>query len=773
MAVLALALAIGANAAVFSIINALLLRPYPYHESERVVRVYGLNPQRGMFNLDVSLPEFAALRDGGTFESVSAVDAVSYNLGTDSGPLRVKGARTSANLFSMLGVRASLGRTFLPDEDHPGMGKVAVISQGLWKRMFGSDPKVLGRALRLDGNPYTVVGVLEPYGEYPDQVEIWTPLDVNPALASREDRSYIAIARLARGQSFEQTGKAVAMAGERLQHDYPETNTGFGLQVVSLLESRVGKYRPLLAVLAVVVIFVLLLACANVANLLLQRAVAREREVRLRMALGAGRMTIVRLFLIESLLLALLGGAAGLFLSQWLLQLTVHLIPFELPPYVSFGLSPAVLAFTLAVSLLAAVLYGVLPGLRWVGRQTPEALGRMGSAGLGGPRWGLRNALVSAQVALAFTLLVGAALMLLSSQHLQHTNPGFDARGVLLVEAPLPAAKYGSLQQRMNFYRSTVERLSALPGVTAATAVSTPPLSGAILNPFVVEGQQPPKGQRPVVGLYLIDGSYFPTLHLPILRGRPLTPQDDENAARVTIVSAKMARIFWPGEDPIGKKIRFELGGDTWWTVVGVTGDVRFVLNREPGFNAYLPYRQIPQGGMSLLIRTAADPRAIAPDVRRALQAIDPDLALERIETLEHIVETSVWYQRLASRLLLIFASFALGLAMVGIYGATAYSVSQRTNEIGLRMALGAETRDTMRLVLYEGLRVALWGIVFGLLGAFVLGNLLASLLFGVGAADPLTFLGVSLLLLLISTTANLFPAHRASRVDPVEALRY
>jgi putative ABC transport system permease protein len=362
--------------------------------------------------------------------------------------------------------------------------------------------------------------------------------------------------------------------------------------------------------------------------------------------------------------------------------------------------------------------------------------------------------------------------MLLSSQHLQRTAPGFDAHGVLLIEAPLPLAQYGSAQQRMNFYRSAVERLSAIPGVTAASAVSTPPLSGAILNPFLIEGQPPPKGQRPVVGLYLIDGGYVPTLHLPLLRGRSFTPQDDENAPRVTLISAKMARVFWPGQDPIGKKVRYELGGDTWWTVVGVTGDVRFVLNREPGFNAYLPYRQMPQGGMSLMIRAQAAPQTLAPDVRRALQAIYPDLALERVETIEHVVEASVWYQRLASRLLLIFAGFALGLAIVGIYGATAYSVSQRTNEIGLRMALGAETWDTIRLVLFEGLRVALWGIVFGLLGAFVLGQLLARLLFGIGASDPLTFVAVSLLLLVISTMATLLPAHRASRVDPVEALR-
>ncbi|HEX6863370.1 MAG TPA: ABC transporter permease [Thermoanaerobaculia bacterium] len=776
MAVVALALGIGANTALFTVIHAVLLRPYPYEEPDRILRLQAMNPEKNLFRLDLSLPDFADFRQQSrSLESLAAVTSGPLVLDGGGEPRVVQGARASASLFAVIGAKPALGRTFLPNEDEGEGKRVAVLSDGLWRSAFGADPAILGRTLQIEGEPYTVVGVLPPFAEYPDTAELWIPLGIDPGRESRQERSYTVLARLARGSGPQKAQAELNAIAERLAAAYPETNAGWRVQGISLAESRAGRYRSLLAILFGVAAFVLLLACANVANLLLQRAIVREREVSVRMALGAGRAAVVRLMVIESLVLALLGGALGLAVSRSLLALVERSIPFSLPAYVRFDLSPAILAFTLLTAVVAALLFGVLPALRWSGRQAGEVLASAGVRTTEPPRrQRLRRALVVSQVALALMLLVGAALMARSYQRLQDVDPGFDSGRALSLRVLLPSGKYAEDARRAALYRELLERLESLPGVRSAAADSHVPLNGAFLTPFTPEGETAPAGPaRPVAGVHLTMGNYFPTLGLALQKGRTFSAADGAEAPRVAIVSARMARQVWPGQDPIGKRFQLDLTrDDTFWTVVGVAGDVRFGLDREPGQNVYVPYAQLPRGSLSLLLRTASDPLALAETVRREIRAVDPDLGVADVRTLGQVVETSIWYPRLSSRLLGVFALFALALAVVGIYSSTAYSVAQRTHEIGIRMALGAQTRDALRLVVGKEVVGASIGVAIGLAGAFALTRVLRSLLFEVSSTDPVVFVGAVVLLLLTAAGASYLPARRASRVDPVQALR-
>jgi putative ABC transport system permease protein len=777
LAVAALALGIGANTVIFSIVNAVLLRPYPYSNPDSLVRVDGLDTSRNELEMRVSVPDFVDLgAQAKSFAGLAAVEPASFSLSLGDGPVRVQGARASAGLFTVLGVKASLGRLFLQGEDRPGAERTVILSHGLWERVFGADPKVVGRSVRLDGEPRTVVGVLAPNAEYPDTAEAWVPLVVDPAQAARDGRSLILLGRLAPEVTLEEASRQASDVAHRLAAAYPTTNEGYGLRAISLLESRVGRYRQILGILAAVVGFVLLLACANVANLLLQRAMAREREMVLRIVLGAGRLRLLRLMLLETAVLAVLGGALGLVVARWLAGVVVASIPFPLPPYVRFDLSPPVLGFALAMAFVVALLLGLVPAMRYVRKAGARTLSQVGvRSGSSVERRKLRNALVVTQVAVAFILLIGAALMLRSFQRLQSVSPGFDPRGRLLVEVPLPESKYPDAGRRAAFYQEALERLEAVPGVRAAAAVSHAPLRGSLLTGFEAEGQVRGPNDRPkMAGVRLVQGRYLETMGLPIQQGRGLLPSDTAETPGVAVISRRMASQTWPGENPIGKRFRLEDSDKTaWWVVVGITRDTLFALNRPPGNDIYISYRQWPEMPLQLVVDAGnGDPASVAGAVRGALREVDPDLAVDHVETLTQVVDATIWYQRLSARLLTIFAAFALVLAVVGIYGSMSYSVSQRTHEIGVRMALGAQVPDTLRMVVRDGVRVTVVGIGIGLFGAVILTGALRNLLYQIKAFDLASFLGVAAVLLGIAAAACYLPARRVARIDPLLALR-
>ncbi|HVR97196.1 MAG TPA: ABC transporter permease, partial [Thermoanaerobaculia bacterium] len=687
-----------------------------------------------------------------------------------------QGARASADLFTVLGVNAAHGRLFRAGEDRPGAEPTIILSHGLWERAFGADPKVVGTTVRLDGETRTVVGVLEANAEFPDTAELWVPLTMNPQQVPRDRRTLVLLGRLAAGVSLEQASRQAADVAGRLATAYPETNQRFSLRAITLLEARVGRFRQLMAILFTVVGFVLLLACANVANLLLQRAVVREREMVLRIVLGAGRSRLIRLMLLETASLALLGAAVGLAVARWLTTVVVQSIPFPLPPWVRFELSPPVLAFAVATALLVALLLGLLPATRYARQAGAGTLAQEGvRSGISGERKALRSALVVTQVAVAFILLIGATLMVRSFQRLQVVDPGFDPRGRLWIELPpLPEARYAVAERRADFYQRAIDRLAVLPGVRGAAAISHAPLRGSVLTGFQVEGKALAAGERPpLTGLRIAQGPYLSAMGLPVLQGRDLVPSDTAGTAPAAVISQHMAQAGWPDQNPLGKRFQLEAdGGKTWWTVVGVTRDVLFSLTRPAGNDVYVSYRQWPSLPLHLVVAAAGDPLAVAGAVRGALRGVDADLAVDQVETLRQVVDSTIWYQRLSARLLSVFALFALLLAVVGIYGSMSYSVSQRTHEIGVRMALGAQVADALRLVVRDGVRVTAIGIGIGLFGATILTGALHRFLYQIHALDLASFLGVAVVLLAIAVVASYLPARRVARIDPLSALR-
>ena len=625
LTVVVLALGIGANTVIFSIVNAVLLRPYPYEDPDRLVQVDGTDTSRNEIELRASIPDYVDIRQQmPAVSGLAAVEQVSFSLSLDRQPVRVQGARASADLFKVLGVKAALGRLFLPGEDRPGAEKTLILSNGLWVRVFGADPKMVGRQVRLDGEPRTIVGVLDPNAEYPDTAEAWVPLEIAPAQTTRDQRSLVLLGRLAPGVSVEKADLQAAVVAHRLALSYPTTNQRYGLRVVSLLESRVGRYRQLIGILVAVVSFVLLLACANVANLLLQRAVLREREMVLRIVLGAGRLRLLRLMLIETTILALLGALLGLAVARWLNGVIVASIPFALPPYVKFDLSPPVLAFALATALLVAFFLGLLPAARYIRKAGARILTQEGvRSGTSAERKALRNVLVVTQVALAFILLLGAALMVRSFQRLQAVSPGFDPQGRLLVDLPLPEEKYSTSERRADFYEQVVQRVGSLSGVRAAAAVSHAPLRGSLLTGFEQEGKtHGPNDRMVLAGVRLVQWQYLTTMGLPIQDGRDLAVSDTAATPRVAVISRHMAIASWPGQSAIGKRFHLESGDPaTWWTVVGITRETLFALNRPPGNDIYIPFRQWSDVPLQLVVDVNGDPLAMVGAVRRRPRA--------------------------------------------------------------------------------------------------------------------------------------------------------
>jgi putative ABC transport system permease protein len=782
LAMLTLALGIGANSAIFSVVNRVLLDPLPYPQPDRLIMLVESAPKLGFPRFSVSPPNFDDFRrQNRSFEHLSAYGRERFNLTGREQPEVILGAQVSPDFFQMLKVDPSPGRGFRQEEGRPGQARVAVLSHGLWQRLFGADPKIVGRPITLNGESYTVVGVTPRGFELPRRTEIWVPLALDLANESRGGHYLGAIGRLKQGISLEKAETEMIGIAARLEKQYPDSNTAWTVDLIPLQEIAVEDIRPILMILLVAVAFVLLIACANVANLLLARVASRERELAVRAALGASRTRLVRQMLIETALLFVAGGALGLLLAHWGVKALIALDPEGIPRAQEIGVDSRVLAFTFFVSLATGLLFGLVPALSATGRRLYEALKEGGRSMVGGAHGRLvRNLLVGFEVAVALVLLVCAGLLIQSFARLSGVNPGFEPEGVLTARISIPEFKYPDEERQTLFYDQLLERLGALPGVEAAASIYPLPLSGSnMILAFVVEGRPaPPPAETPSTNVRMISPNYFKVMGIPLVQGRAFEDRDRLGAEQVAVINQTMAAKIWPGESPIGKRFTFGDPADAedpgWRTVVGVVADVRHdTLDEEKASEAYWPQAQGPSTDSVLVLRTSGDPVQLAGPLRETVRAIDRDLPLERIEPMEQVVSKALAQSRFKTLLLSLFAALALGLAAVGVYGVVSYSVAQRTHEMGIRMALGASPDQVRGMILMQGMRVVLISSAIGLGAAFFATRFLREQVYGVSATDPATFAVVPLVLLAVALVANLVPALRATRVDPLEALRY
>ena len=784
IAILTLALGIGANTAIFTVVNAVLLRPLGFRDPSRIVLV----AEKSAYpTVSTSYQNYVDWRDQShSFESMEATRGTTITLTGSGEPERLNARMATAPLFSLLGVNAILGRTFLSEEDRAGGAPVVVLGYGLWQRRFGGARDILGRSITLDSQPYTVVGVLPSGFELLQPADIFLPF--TPwAKTLPDDRNWhpgiFPIARLKEGISREQARTEMVGITKRLEEQYPIYNTGTSADVVDLQEQLVKGVRPALVLLLGAVAAVLLIACVNVANLLLARAASRGREVAIRTSMGASRWRVTRQLITESVLLSLGGGVLGLLFAWASLGPLLKLSATSLPAVFAVSLDRWVLFFTLAVSLVTGLLFGIVPALRTAKLDLRETLNESSRGSTAGPgHHRIRGALVAGEIAMAMLLLVGAGLLLRSFSRLQDIPPGFQADHLLVADLPLSLTAYAKPEQRFQFFDRIVERVKSLPGVRSAGAASFLPVSGGggLLH-FNIYGR-PPKSPHDYIatGYRTITPNYFETLGMPLEQGRFFTAADTEKAPAVVVINAMMAKTYFPGENPLGKRLQVGATPESdvpWMEVVGVVGDVRQGLDLDPKAEMYLPYRQadqvLPVFQLSIVLRTATDPMLQASALRSALAEIDPNQPLVRVRTMEENMAATVAQPRFRTWLIGIFAGLALILAGVGVYGVMSYTVTQRTSEIGIRVTLGAQPEDVFRIVVGEGLRLALTGVGAGILGALALTRLLRSFLYGVSAYDPLTFVGVALLLTLVAVAASFFPARRATLVDPMVALRY
>jgi predicted permease len=792
VAVVTLALGIGANSAIFSVVNGLLLRPLPYRDSDRLAIIWTHSPGANVAQDWPSPGQFSAVKSQtDVFEDLALAHGSSYNLAGGETAERVETVQATSNLFAMLGARPLIGRLFLPEEDSPDKPQTVVLSHAIWQRRFGSDPGVLGRALTLNGKSFTVVGVLPPdfslgYEVMPtvgavQQPELFLPLPFTAKeMESQGDENYNIVARLKPGATVERAQTELDLVANRLAQQFPEEyppSRAFRLSVRPLLEQVVGDVRPALLVLLGAVGFVLLIACANVANLLLARAASREKEMAIRTAVGASRRRVVRQLLTESVVLACLGGALGLLVAYWGLDALRGLGPGNIPRLRDVGMDARVLGFTFGVAVLTGVLFGLAPALRVSRVNLSESLKEGGRSSAGGGRQRLRSALVVAEIALSLVLLVGAGLLVRSFVRVQQVEPGFDARNVLSMRLSVSGTSYAGARGP-EFYRELLERVRRLPGVESAGAASILPLGGGIgWGSITIEGYTPTNGQEVIQADQRIAGTgYFETMKAPLVSGRYFGEQDTAQSQKVAVIDENMARTYWPGADPVGR--RFKRGGaddDTpWLTVVGVVGNVKqYALDTDSRVTFYTPHAQSPSGTMYVVARTSVDPAGLAPAAAKEARALDPNVPVFDVKTMGQRLSDSLARRRFAMTALGLFALVAMALAAVGIYGVMSYSVAQRTREIGVRVALGAQGRDVLGLVVRQGMLLAALGIALGLVGAAGVTRVMGSLLFGVGATDPLTFASIALLLAAAALLACYVPARRATKVDPMVALRY
>jgi putative ABC transport system permease protein len=787
VAVLALSLGIGANTAIFSVVNAVLLRPLPFAEPERLVRVYATNAKRGQTSAPTSYLNFVDWRDQNqVFDHMAAYSGASAAFTYGDVPEQIEGAGATADLFKVLGTQPLLGRALSREDERPN-ARVVVLSHSLWQRRFNADPKIVGQQVKFDGESTTVIGVMPKGFAFPledENPEFWVPLDPEQVFNKERGANYLkVVARLKAGTTLEQGQAEMETIARRLEQEYPDKNTGKGIRLVSMHEDVVGAVRPALLVLLSAVGFVLLIACANVANLLLARASSRSREIAIRTALGASRARIIRQLLTESLLLSIAGGATGLLLALWGVDVLSAAIPADIPRVKDVGLDASVLAFTMGISLLTGILFGLAPALQASKPDFNEALkegGRGSTEGLSRNR--VRSLLVVSEVALSLVLLIAAGLMIKSFYQLLNVKPGFEPEHVLTANISLPPAKYPEVEQQSAFFQQVMERARALPGVESVALVSPLPLSNSFIqNILTIEGRPPlAPGEKLITNTRLITPDYLRTMGIPLRRGRAFNEHDGKTGLDAFLVNETFAQRYFPGEDPLGKRITVSIRPtpekpDASGEIVGIVGDVKHqTLDKESGPECYVPVLNFPEAYMTLVMRTASsDPATLTAALRGAVQQVDQDQPVFDIQPMRQVVARSVATRRFNMLLLGLFAGIALLLAAVGIFGVMNYSVTQRTHEIGIRMALGAQTRDVLKMIVRQGMILTLIGVVMGLVAAFVLTRVMSGLLYNVSATDPLTFAGVSALLMAVALLACYIPARRATKVDPMIALRY
>jgi predicted permease len=789
IAVLTLALGIGANTAIFSVVNAELLRPLPFRDSGRLVSVATANSRMHSSNGSTSYPDFMDWRSQNqVFEKMAAYTGATFTLTGQVNPAHLEGASVSSDTFDLLGVSPELGRTFQPGEDEPNH-HVVVLSDRLWKQQFGGDPGIVGRPITLDNSGYTVVGVMPANFRYPLQREpaaIWSTLsplnettDNSPPMVQHRGAHFLTcIARLKPGVTLAQAQAAMDVIASSLSKQYPDTNKYMSVHLSSEQERLTGSIRPALLVMMIAVGLVLLIACVNVANLLLARATTRGREIAIRTAMGAGRVRVVRQLLTESLLLAIVAGIFGAAFAIWGSEVLVRLSPENLPRVDEIHIDSWALAFTAGLSLLTGILFGLAPALQSTHSNIVEAL-KEGSLSMtaGRSRHGLRSSLVIVEMALALILLVSAGLLIRSLIRLQDVNPGFDPHKVMTASLDLPDAKYSD-PKKAEFFRQLIPQLEAIPGVQSAAAVFPLPMSGdEIRTSFQIEGRPVAKSDESHTSIRAVTPNYFGTMRIPLLRGREFTERDDASATKVLIVNQAFAQQFFPGENPVGKHILAGIanaGEPPMREIIGVVGNVKFEdLTTEFSPESYIPYAQLQFGSLTIVVRSSKDPEGLAKPIASVVQSLDKDLPTYSPKTVEQYLDGTIAVPRFNTFLLAIFAALAMVLTAVGLYGVISYTVAQRTHEIGIRMALGAQPGDMMRLVVSQGMRLALFGVAVGLVAALGLTRFLSSLLFGVSSADPLSFAAVVAMLFTVVLLACYIPARRAMRVDPMVALRY
>jgi putative ABC transport system permease protein len=787
VAVLTLALGIGANSAIFSVVNAVLLRPLPFRDPDRLLYLSSMDLRTKANGILVSFTKLTQIKERNhTLDAVAAYYGYTLSLTTAREPEAVNAARTTQNLFSVLGISPARGRDFLSEEEALGGADVAIITDGFWHSHFAADPDVLGKSLTLDGKPATIVGVLPASFSFPLQFpepDAWLPRIVDPNFLTpqqvRTGAGYMSlIARLKPGETLAraQAEMDTIDAQYRSQFSGFADSTKFGISTVTLAETVVGGLRPGLAVLLAAVGFVLLIACANVANLLLARATSREREIALRKALGASSSRLLRQLLLESLLLAFIGGALGVFLAAMTLPAMRAFSPGSVPRLAETRLDSAVLGYSLLLCAVTGILFGLMPAMQLAGKALQESL-KEGSRGSseGGHRGKLRGLLVVAEMAVALVLMTGAGLLIESFSHLIHVNPGFNAANLMTVPITLPPNRYAQPENHVLFYRQIVERVKSVPGVKSAALTSYLPLAGPIrFVYFCPEGTVcQGLGKDPVTALRQVSASYFDTIRTPVLHGRPFTEKDTANAPFVAIVNEAIANRYWPGQNPIGKHIA-NSRDMTPREVVGVVSDVKFsALNAADVEEMYLPLEQNSWPVTTLIVAAPHNSPSLAAAVRAKIAEVDPALPITGIATMEQVVSISVAQPRLIAQFVGLFAGFALLLAAVGIYGVMAYTVSARNQEMGIRMAMGATSGDILKLVVGQGMRLALLGVAGGVVISLVLTRLISTLLFGIRAIDPFAFGLAAAALVLTALVACYLPARRATRVDPIVVLRY
>ena len=793
IAVLTLALGIGANTAIFSVLNFVLLRPLEYTNPDQLVMIWERNLRRGFSETPTSFANFDDFRRSVQSLELAAFTDANFNVSGGDQPERIAGLRVTANLFSVLGMNPISGRWFLAHEDQPGSGRVVILSYGLWQRSFGGNSNLVNQSVQLNGHSYTVVGIMPSNFKFPPSfsasvagseetlinAELWVPLTTDDVPLVRDIRNLKMIGRLKAGVTAPQAQAELNGIASRLDKDFPEVNGGIESSVIPLHKQVTGDISLALWVLMSAVGLVLLIACANVANLLLAKATSRQKEIAIRTAIGATRMRILRQLLTESVLLGVMGGALGLLFAILGARALVTLVTNDIPRLKDFGFDKWALLFTLGISIVTALVFGLAPAIDASKVNLNEALKEGGrSSGGGSARNKLRSALVIAEVALAVVLVTACGLMFRSFLQLQRVNPGFNPANVVTLEIELPEASYQADQQQRNFQQQLLQKIRTVPGVVNAATVDNLPFSGNAFNSsFIVEGRPIPAAtERPRAYYRVVSPDYFSTMGIQMVRGNPFSDRDTADVPGVAVINDVAARKFWPGEDPLGKKIKRGRpeSKNPWVTIVGIVGSgAQNSLDDPAQAEIYTPYLQNTSGTFTLVTRTSTDARTLAPLIRKEVWATDKDLPVSNMKLMDELISNSVAQPRFYVILLSVFAGLALVLAAVGVYGVMSYSVLLRTRDIGIRMALGARPIDIFKHVLTQALVLALIGLGIGLVLAVTSTRVLSSMLYGISPTDPITLAATALVLLLVALMASYLPARRATKVDPMVTLRY